>query len=292
MDYLKPKSPITKGQIKALFMDVEQVKTAKAKIDGVVLSNLLKLCYFCGLRKGELIGLTIRNVSHKRIVKDTITIDGHEVVLALHAKKLLERHIKYLKENGYRLYSSRPLFPTRGNEPYKEKTLQNHLEKIFNDMPDKINLEHIRKAAVCHFYDNLKRAGERPQACLEKTSDFARILLRSTKDLLLDQIQPTGVKPYPVGVYLKEIEDLKHSLLNSKDPKDRGDRDAICRKIENDPSLSVAEKNDLKKSLNKSVEYAIDQRQVKSEPPPKNFNKALREAISNIQPSDPKFDEN
>ncbi len=223
MDYLKSKSPITKGQIKALFSVVEQVKTAK--IDGVVLSNLLKLCYFCGLRKGELIGLSIRNVSQKRIVKDKITIDGHEVVLVLHAKKLLERHIKYLKENGYRLYSSRPLFPTRDKEPYKERTLQNHLKKIFNDMPDTISLEQIRKAAVCHFYDDLKRAAERPQACLEKTSDFARISLRATENLLLDKIQPIDAKPNlanPVDIYLKEIEDLKSSLLNSKYPKDRG----------------------------------------------------------------------
>jgi len=46
MDYLKSKSPITKWQIRTLFSDVEQAKTAK--IDGVVLSNLLKLCYLCG----------------------------------------------------------------------------------------------------------------------------------------------------------------------------------------------------------------------------------------------------
>jgi len=252
MDHLKTKSPLTKGQTQALFNNVAQAKTAN--IDGVVLSNLLKLCYLCGLRKGELIGLSIKDVTQKLVVKDTINIDGREVILSSEAKTLLQRHIKYLKANGYRLYSSRPLFPTRKKEPYKERTLQNHLEKYFSAISDeKIGLEKIRKAAICHFYDDLKKAGERPQACLEKTADFARISLRSTENLLLDQIQPTGAKPDPVGAYLKEIENLVRNLRNSEDPKDREDRDAIRRKIENDPDLKPNEKDALKKSLNNSV---------------------------------------
>ena len=172
------------------------------------------------------------------------------------------------------------------------------MEKYFSAISnEKIGLEKIRKAAVCHFYDNLKKAGERPLTCLEKTADFARLNLNSTENLLLDQTKPIvakpDTKPDTVRAYFEEIEDLVLSLRNSEDPKDRGDRDAISHKIENDPDLKADDKDALKKWLNESVDSAIDQPRVKSEPPPpKNFNEALREATLNLQDSDRGFDEN
>jgi len=41
-------------------------------------------------------------------------------------------NIDYLKKNGYRLYPTSPLFPTRKKARYNEKTLDNHLKRAQN----------------------------------------------------------------------------------------------------------------------------------------------------------------
>ena len=127
MDYIKTRLPVPKANIENLFATIESVKTPT--IDGVVLSNLARVCYECVLKKSELIELSVGDVAKQGLVGDIMRVGEVEASLSSDAKKVLQDHINYLKRNGYRLYPSSPLFPTKKNLRYKEKQLENHLKK-------------------------------------------------------------------------------------------------------------------------------------------------------------------
>ena len=57
MDYIRTCPPVPEADIENLITAIESVKTPT--IDGAVLSNLVRVCYECALKKGELIGMPI-----------------------------------------------------------------------------------------------------------------------------------------------------------------------------------------------------------------------------------------
>ena len=57
MNYLTIRPPIDSELYFRLIEKAREYRSAK--IDGVVLANLFVLCYECGLKKGELIALSI-----------------------------------------------------------------------------------------------------------------------------------------------------------------------------------------------------------------------------------------
>jgi integrase len=120
---------VTAAEIEDLLSRLESVNTSS--IDGVVLANLVRACFELGLKKGELIDLSIEDVAKGGIVNDIIRIGDDELNLSElpHAKRMLQDHIEYLKKAGYRLYPTKPLFPTRKKKVrYSAKTLDNHLK--------------------------------------------------------------------------------------------------------------------------------------------------------------------
>jgi integrase len=127
MDYIETRPPLSEPDIKNLITTIESVKTPT--IDGVVLSNLVRVCYECALRKRELIGLSIKDVAKKGSVGDIMKVGEDKAMLSNDAKQILQNHIDYLKRNGYRLYPTYPLFPTKKNERYNGRLLDNHLKK-------------------------------------------------------------------------------------------------------------------------------------------------------------------
>ena len=131
MNYIETRPPATAADIEELIARLELLKTAA--IDGVVLSNLVHVCHECALKKRELIELSVGDVAKSGVVGDVMQIGKDEVILSDSAKKeLLQNHIDYLKKNGYRLYPTEPLVPTRKKTRYTEKTLDNHLKKAQN----------------------------------------------------------------------------------------------------------------------------------------------------------------
>jgi len=283
MNYLKTKSPIAKKHIETLIEKVRQAKTNN--IDGVVLSNLLQLCYEFGLKKGELIRLSVRDISQGGTVKDFLAFGDDKIEFKTNQKKMIQNHINYLLAEGYKLYPTNPLFPNRrGKSRYSAETLRNHLDKFFNEASVSISLEKIRKAAVCNFYNRLKKTGESQQNCLESTADFARLPHKSTLNLLTDQIQATGKKANPVSGYLKEIETLQRLLINSKNPIDRGDCEQIHRAISSDSELNTQEKKALKECLDKAVDEAINRPRVQNKSDSKPRYKSISEVVKNFKP--------
>ena len=127
MDYIQTRPPVPEPDIENLIATIASVKTPK--IDGVVLSNLVRVCYECSLKTGKLIGMSIEDVAKKGLVGDFINVGEDNVRLSSHAKQIFQNHVDYLKRNGYRLYPSSPLFPTKKNERYFGRLLDNHLKR-------------------------------------------------------------------------------------------------------------------------------------------------------------------
>ena len=130
MAYIQTRPQVGPADIDDLIARLESVKTEV--IDEVVLSNLVRVCYECALKKSGLIDLSIEDVAKGGIVRDILRIGDSELKLSGQARKMLQSHIDYLKLSGYRLYPSKPLFPTRKKTRYTEKTLGNHLKKAQN----------------------------------------------------------------------------------------------------------------------------------------------------------------
>lgn len=127
MGYIETRPPVSESDIENLITAIESVKTST--IDGAVLSNLVRVCYECALRKRELIGMSIGDVAKKGLVDDFMKIGEKETRLSNDAKQILQNHIDYLKRNGYRLYPSFPLFPTKKHKRYNDRLLENHIKK-------------------------------------------------------------------------------------------------------------------------------------------------------------------
>ncbi len=130
MDYIETRPPISRADIEDLLTKVESVKTQA--IDRAVLSNLVRICHECLLKKGELIKLSVRDVAKRGVVGDVMQVGEDKVILSGPAKQMLQNHIDYLKKNGYRLYPTNPLFPSKKKMPYTKKTLDNHLKEAQN----------------------------------------------------------------------------------------------------------------------------------------------------------------
>jgi hypothetical protein len=126
MDYIQTRSPITQPEMDELIESLAKVSTAT--IDGVVLSNLVRTCHECGLKKNELIDLSVGDVSKGGKANDSMQVGGQPITLSERAKRILQGHIDYLKEKGYPRYPTKPLFPMKNKNRYSKKTLDNHLK--------------------------------------------------------------------------------------------------------------------------------------------------------------------
>jgi integrase len=129
MAYIVTKPPVSETEIEDAINRIASVKTGA--IDGVVLSNLVRLCNECGLKKSELIDLSVGDVAKGGVVGDIMRAGNSELRFSEQpqVKKMLQSHIDYLKKNGYQMYPAYPLFPTRRKMRYSAKTLDNHLKK-------------------------------------------------------------------------------------------------------------------------------------------------------------------
>ena len=129
MAYIVTKPPVSETEIEDAINRIASVKTGA--IDGVVLSNLVRLCNECGLKKSELIDLSVGDVAKGGVVGDVMRVGDKELRLSEQpqAKKMLQSHIDYLKKNGYQMYPASPLFPTRDKKHYTPRNLDNHLKE-------------------------------------------------------------------------------------------------------------------------------------------------------------------
>ena len=240
VSYIKTRPPVEEAEIKDL---IDKLATVRTKtIDGVVLSNIVRACYECGLKSGELIDLSIGDVSKGGKINDSMLIDGTSVPLTSQARKVLQDHLDHLRANGYKMYSRNPLFPTKKGGRYYQKLLDGHLKKGAVARLD-IILDKIRQAGICRYYDQMRDEGFSAQECLEKAHEFAHNKrYRTTKNILKGQSQQTGVKVSPIAKYAEEID--KAVLPSNEKPGNPGSRslDEIRDAFLRDKRLGVKEK--------------------------------------------------
>ena len=229
--YEQTRPPLSKEMIDTLTGELERVKTSN--IDGVVLANLIRTCYELGLKRRQLIDLSIGDVAERGIVEKYIQVTGPQTVgsevrekiekpLEKGSWRMLQIHINYLKEKGYRRYRTSPLFPTRKNERFTESKLTKHLKNaltVINETDDEIvasghgnennlntdiPLDKIRQAGICAYYNRLMEQGLSASECLRQTKESADIKSGAhLKNLLKGEIQITGGKQPPVFQALK-----------------------------------------------------------------------------------------
>jgi hypothetical protein len=280
MGFIETRPPVTQKEIEDLTSRLASIKTKS--IDGAVLSNMVQTCHECALTKGELIDLSIGDVANGGRVNDSMSIDVKPVPLTNSAKKMLQNHIDYLKNNGYKCYPSKPLFPTKHKKRYYSKLLDNHLK---NDaiIGDSISLEKIRQSGICNHYDKLRQKELSASQCLEETKIFSRHKsYRATKDLLRGKIQSTGEKINLVEKYFKNIEEVE-SPIKRKNLK-KLTYPEIRQNIQNDPKLNGDEKLALKSEIKNRIQHAKNKLlQPKSAPNEPRF-KSISEAIKIIDP--------
>lgn len=209
MNYLRTNSPISKIEMNEL-VDAP-VNMKNSNIDGVVISNVIRTCHECGLKKSELMDLSVGDVSKGGKVKDTMRVGKSELRLSERSKGILQEHLDYLKKKGYPRYSNRPLFPTKDHKRYYPELLDNHFREAKKGLSrDDFTFEKIRQTGICNHYDEMMNNGSSAEECFAETKSFARISESHLNGVLKDKKQQTGKKVLKGKEidYLKAIDEI------------------------------------------------------------------------------------
>jgi integrase len=156
---------------------IKQLKQTKTKfIDGEILGNAIKMIFESGLKKKELSELTINDVLIKNGKIDGLKLkSGGKLSLNRKARRTLDQHINYLKNNQYPVQDVDPLFPGYFGDKGKRQFSRHLREAQKNNIVD---VNDIHRAAVTSFYNKGND--------LKKTAKHFRIDEDSVKDLLND----------------------------------------------------------------------------------------------------------
>jgi hypothetical protein len=147
-------------------------------VDGVVLLRIIELVYFCGLKRGEILSLKIRDVMDETgEIRQDINL-GDDVQLPADIRTMLTTYIDYLKKKGYPATKTAWLFPM-SRRPGVKQTQDARMRKLHRDMkriaasgPDNL-LEKVRQAGIRNFYDSLPSTMTQEER-LQAASRFAR----------------------------------------------------------------------------------------------------------------------
>jgi hypothetical protein len=279
---------VAAAEIEDLIARLESINNTSS-IDVVVLANLVRACFELALKKGELIDLSIEDVAKGGVVRDIIRIGDDKLNLSElpHAKQILQKHIDYLKKNGYPRYAMKPLFPTRKKTRYNERTLDNHLKTAQDPNTEyDISIEKIRQAGVSRYYEKLRDQGISPRDCLNKTAEFARISQRQAKDLLIGNIQPTGKKTSLFLEYLEKIEMIEFELPIYGNNTERQALEQIRCAIEKDSKLNDGEKRALESEINSKILKIEKPKQIQNSHTKEPQFNSLAQAIKSSESSD------
>jgi hypothetical protein len=178
---LKNLTAISKEDVLELFRQAQENKSER--VDGVVLLRIIELVYFCGLKRGEILSLKIKDVMDERgDIRNDINLGKVAMQLPADIRAMLATYIDYLNKKGYPATKTAWLFPM-SRRPGVKQTQDARMRKLHRDMkiistsgPDNL-LEKVRQAGIRNFYDSLPsttkledriRAASRFARCQEK----------------------------------------------------------------------------------------------------------------------------
>ena len=173
-------------------------------VDGVVLLSIMQLVYYCGLKRGEILSLKIKDITDgSGEIREDIRLGKTSMQLSPEVRTMLATYVGYLKKKGYPTTKTAWLFPM-SRRPGIKQTQDARMRKLHRDMkristsgPDNL-LEKVRQAGIRNFYDSLPsttkledriRAASRFARCQEK---YLINILESRKPT------PAPVQPNPL----------------------------------------------------------------------------------------------
>ena len=156
---------------------VAQIRSSRLKVAyPETLANLVRLCYECALRAGELTGLSVGDafIYRRAAVKDSLRLANRDIELSAEAKATIMEQVSHLRKKHV-LEASKPLFPDKNGKVYDLRLLRYHLLKACPSRTLRFRIGEIRQAGICKFYENVKASGFYPTTCLLRTAEFAGI---------------------------------------------------------------------------------------------------------------------
>jgi integrase len=185
-------------------------------IDGKILAVALKLAYYTGIKKQEILSLKIRDVADAKgeIVTEIQScakiVDGRtlRLILTEEVRAILRDYLVYLKKNGNPVNRSALLFPQKtrtGTSAYHETKINRDFQKAGCDLTlEKARIKGIRRifSSMRGDHRNIK------QMRFEHTAEFARTSIRNIKMILGEysrvrstySVWDTDDNYFPVGV--------------------------------------------------------------------------------------------
>ena len=258
------KALIAKSSIPTLFSRIEQFFSRS--IDGKILAGILKMAYHCGLKKGEILGLTVNDVTAGpgRRIAQKINVGSKKILINSQVKIFIRAHLKYLKKRGYQVFSTTPLFPEphkktikqeahqRGQEKkYNPRKLDFHLRKATTGIRGWGNLERIRQAGVCDFYGQGISKGTPPDEALKAAMGFARCETgKFIRGLLASPREDIDII-VPLTKLQRMVSSLSEVGISDDQSIKRAQR--FCRALDKDKTILPARKEDLKNQLIKAI---------------------------------------
>jgi integrase len=157
-------------------------KKASPYFDGKVLATALKLAYFTGLTRREIISLQIKDVvqTNGEIVSEIKscerTVQGNvlKLILSDDVKAILREYLVYLKEKKYPLNRNAYLFPQRTPKKlgkYDETKIDRDLQKIGRGW----TLSSVRHAGIRRVYKEHKS--------IEQAAEYARTGIKNIEHM-------------------------------------------------------------------------------------------------------------
>jgi integrase len=185
--------PITSDDVFRLIEVIEQERTWHYNVK--VLSAIVKMVYYVGLEKMELIKIKVGDIKFVYGEPTEVQVDNEMIELNMNdneARTFLKEYRAYLKKK-YGITRQSLLFPWKDGEPFKDSTLQKCLRSVANKARvdfdgRRLTLSKIRNVGVCRHY--------RLHGSLSLTANFARCSELETRRILTNKI-PSIMNPSP-----------------------------------------------------------------------------------------------
>lgn len=158
--------------------------------DGKVLATALKLAYFAGMNRGEILSLQIKDILDTKgaIVTEIKScakiVDGKTLKLILtdDVRAILAEYLLYLKKNGYPVNRSALLFPQKtrtATKPYDEGKINEDL----NDIDSSVSFKSVRRAGLEQVFSQYQDDPTDKELRYRRTAQFTRTGIRNIKKM-------------------------------------------------------------------------------------------------------------
>jgi len=245
---LKNLTAISKEDVLELFRQAQMIDSDT--VDGVVLLSIMQLVYYCGLKRGEILSLKIKDVTDgSGEIREDIRLGKTSMQLSPEVRTMLATYVGYLNKKGYPATKTAWLFPM-SRRPGVKQTQDARMRKLHRDMkkiaasgPDNL-LEKVRQAGIRNFYDSLPSTMTQEER-MQAASRFARCQEQYVINILESRKpEPAPVQPNPLlslhikvrrlntfaGTDAELLEQANQLIRDISDAKSLDDSDQFLKK--------------------------------------------------------------